>query len=93
MANAKQGVGHLSKAEVIKKFQESATDTGSPQVQIALLTQRINKLTEHLKGHKQDKHSRRGLLCMVGNRRRLLQYVTEKQGADYVVKLKTKLDL
>ena len=55
-----------------------ATDTGSPEVQVALLTERINHLTEHLKVHKKDHHSRRGLLMLVGRRRRLLNYVKNK---------------
>lgn len=64
------------KAEIIEKFRTHETDSGSPEVQIALLTERINYLTEHLKIHKKDHHSRRGLLMMVGQRRRLLNYLT-----------------
>jgi small subunit ribosomal protein S15 len=63
---------------VIEKFARQEADTGSPEVQVALLTQRINDLTEHLKVHKKDKHSRRGLMLMVGQRRRLLTYLTRK---------------
>ncbi|NLZ56240.1 MAG: 30S ribosomal protein S15 [Clostridiaceae bacterium] len=63
------------KAEIIKEFGRSEGDTGSPEVQVALLTERINHLTEHLKIHKHDHHSRRGLLVMVGNRRSLLNYL------------------
>jgi len=63
------------KAEMIKKFQRHEGDTGSPEVQIAILTERINYLTEHLKVHKKDHHSRRGLLKMVGQRRGLLNYL------------------
>ena len=63
------------KQEVVQKFGKNETDTGSPEVQIALLTTRINELTEHLKVHKKDHHSRRGLLMMVGRRRRMLDYV------------------
>lgn len=63
------------KTEVISEYAKQAGDTGSPEVQIALLTERINELTEHLKVHKKDDHSRRGLLIMVGKRKRLLKYV------------------
>ena len=63
------------KAGTIEKHRQHATDTGSPEVQIALLTDRINHLTEHLKVHKKDHHSRRGLLMLVGRRRRMLDYV------------------
>ena len=59
----------------IEKFRTHETDTGSPEVQIALLTERITHLTEHLKTHKKDHHSRRGLLMLVGRRRRMLNYV------------------
>ena len=65
------------KQEIISKHGSNASDTGSPEVQIALLTQRINDLTEHLKAHKHDHHSRRGLLLLVGQRRRLLDYLTK----------------
>jgi small subunit ribosomal protein S15 len=67
------------KQELISKFRVHETDTGSPEVQIALLTQRINHLTEHLKMHKKDHHSRRGLLKMVGQRRGLLNYLKNKE--------------
>ena len=63
------------KADTIARFAKSPGDTGSPEVQIALLTDRINHLTEHLKMHKKDHHSRRGLLMLVGRRRNLLDYV------------------
>lgn len=63
------------KQEIIKKYGRNENDTGSPEVQIALLTERINHLTEHLRTHKKDHHSRRGLLMMVGNRRGLLNYL------------------
>lgn len=63
------------KAPTIEKFRKSETDTGSPEVQIALLSDRITHLTEHLKVHKKDHHSRRGLLMLVGRRRRLLDYL------------------
>ncbi len=64
-----------SRADVIKEFATSDGDTGSPEVQVALLTKRITGLTEHLKSHKHDHHSRRGLLLLVGQRRRLLNYL------------------
>ena len=63
------------KTEIIKNFGRDEKDTGSSEVQIALLTERINELTEHLKVHKKDNHSRRGLLQMVGKRRNLLNYL------------------
>ncbi len=66
------------KAEIIEKYKRDEKDTGSPEVQIALLTTRINELTEHLKVHKKDNHSRRGLLKMVGKRRNLLNYLAKK---------------
>ena len=66
------------KLEVVKQFGKSDGDTGSPEVQIALLTRRINHLTEHLREHKHDHHSRRGLLMLVGQRRRLLNYLGRK---------------
>ena len=65
----------LDKKEVIAKYGRNESDTGSPEVQVALLTERINHLTEHLKIHKKDNHSRRGLLKMVGHRRNLLNYL------------------
>ena len=68
----------MDKNEIIAKFATHEGDTGSPEVQIALLTQKINHLNEHLKVHKQDNHSRRGLLKMVGKRRGLLDYLKEK---------------
>ena len=68
----------MEKNEIIAKFATHEGDTGSPEVQIALLTQRINHLNEHLKQHKQDNHSRRGLLKMVGKRRALLDYLKAK---------------
>lgn len=67
-----------TKQGIIEKFGRDANDTGSPEVQVALLTHRINHLTEHLKTHKKDHHSRRGLLKMVGSRRGLLQYLKGK---------------
>ncbi|MFA5902311.1 MAG: 30S ribosomal protein S15 [Desulfobacula sp.] len=66
------------KEEMIQKFKLHETDTGSPEVQVAIMTHRINYLTEHLKIHKKDHHSRRGLLILVGRRRSLLDYVKKK---------------
>jgi len=66
------------KTEIIGEYKTHEGDTGSPEVQIALLTARINQLTDHLKTHKKDFHSRRGLLMMVGHRRRLLNYLSNK---------------
>jgi small subunit ribosomal protein S15 len=63
------------KQELVEQFGDSASDTGKTEVQIALLTQRINDLTEHLRAHKKDHHSRRGLLMLVGRRRRFLNYL------------------
>ena len=67
-----------AKTNLIKQFESHEGDTGSPEVQIALLTKRIQDLTEHLKTHKKDHHSRRGLLKMVGRRRNLLKYLMKK---------------
>lgn len=66
------------KGKIIKKYQHHTTDTGSPEVQIALLTEKINDLTEHLIKNKKDFHSKQGLLKMVSNRRRLLNYIKDK---------------
>ena len=76
------------KKELIEKFKAHPEDTGSATVQVALLTERINYLTEHLKKHKKDFHSRRGLLMLVGRRRRLLNYVkkNDPQGHDEILK-------
>ena len=71
------------KQELIKEFAVKKDDTGSPEVQVAILSERITNLTEHLKNHKKDFHSRRGLLIMVGQRRRLLDYVKSKQVTRY----------
>ena len=68
---------------VVESFGKHATDTGSPEVQVALLTERINHLTEHLKVHKKDNHSRGGLLMMVGKRRRLLRYLQDQDVERY----------
>jgi len=71
------------KTEIVGKFGRDGKDTGSTRVQIALLTERINHLTEHLKVHKKDHHSRRGLLQLVGRRRRLLDYVKDNDVERY----------
>ncbi len=72
------------KTEIIKEFGQSETDTGSTEVQIALLTERITELTEHLKVHKKDNHSKIGLLKLVGKRRNLLKYLVRKDPNKYV---------
>ncbi len=72
-----------SKADIIKEYQIEEGDTGSPEVQVAMLTERINHLTEHLRDHKHDHHSRRGLLLMVGKRRRLLDYLRRENVERY----------
>ena len=72
-----------TKNKIIGEYQAKEGDTGSPEVQIAMLTKRIADLTEHLKMHKHDHHSRRGLLLLVGQRRRLLNYVQKKDVARY----------
>ena len=72
------------KASIIDTYKRDEKDTGSPEVQIALLTERINELTEHLKIHKKDNHSRRGLLKMVGKRRNLLNYLAKKDIERYI---------
>lgn len=71
------------KKDIIKKFAREKGDTGSPEVQIALLTEKINKLVSHLKEHKKDVHSRRGLLSMVAKRRRLLSYLHKRDEERY----------
>lgn len=71
------------KTAAIKKTQRSKTDVGSPEVQVSILTERIKELTEHLKVHKKDNHTRRGLLQMVGKRKKLLKYLKEKDYASY----------
>lgn len=81
-----------NKSKIIKKFATTKGDTGSPEVQIALLTERIKELTGHLKAHKKDNHSRRGLLKMVSKRRRLLSYLREKAEDRYRLLIKD-LDL
>ena len=71
------------KAQVVKQYQRSGKDTGSPEEQVALLTERINGLTEHFKLHKSDNHSRRGLLKMVSKRRRLLDHIKSQDEGRY----------
>ena len=71
-------INKQKKTEIIEKFQTKKTDTGSPEVQVAILRSRINELTEHLNTHKKDHSSRRGLLKMIGNRSSLLKYVKGK---------------
>lgn len=71
------------KQEIIKRYRVHETDSGSPEVQIALLTERINHLTEHFQVHKKDYHSRRGLLKLVGQRRRLLDYLKTTKAEKY----------
>ena len=73
----------MSKQDTIAAHRQHGTDTGSPDVQIALLTDRINQLTDHLKTHPKDHHSRRGLLMLVGRRRRMLDYVRARDIARY----------
>lgn len=71
------------KQDIIAKFAQGKADTGSPEVQVALLSARINELTEHFNAHKKDHHSRRGLLTMVNQRRRLLDYIKSKDAKRY----------
>ena len=71
------------KQELVTKFRTHEKDTGSPEVQVALLSERINHLTEHFKVHQKDHHSRRGLLKLVGQRRRLLDYLKDTHGDRY----------
>ncbi len=77
------------KAELVKKYGRGENDTGSTEVQVAILTTRINNLTEHLKIHKKDFHSRRGLLVMVGQRRRLLDYLNSNSNERYAELIKS----
>ncbi|KKQ95942.1 MAG: 30S ribosomal protein S15 [Candidatus Woesebacteria bacterium GW2011_GWB1_43_14] len=77
------------KKKIIKKFSREKGDTGSPEVQIALLTSQIEKLSEHLKGHNKDVHSRRGLLSMVAKRRRLLTYLQKRDEDRFRVLVKS----
>ncbi|MDD3762146.1 MAG: 30S ribosomal protein S15 [Nevskiales bacterium] len=74
----------VDKADVVKKFARGTNDTGSPEVQVALLTERINALTPHFQEHKKDNHSRRGLLKMVNQRRQMLDYLKRKDETRYL---------
>ncbi len=76
------------KTEVVREYARHEGDTGSPEVQVAILTERIKNLTEHLQTHKKDFHSRRGLLIMVGQRRRLLDYVKSREQSRYETLIK-----
>ncbi len=73
----------VQKAEVVKQYQRAAADTGSPEVQVALMTSRINELTEHFKAHVKDHHSRRGLLRLVSQRRSMLDYLKRTNTDSY----------
>lgn len=77
-----------TKAEIIKEFQQAEGDTGSPEVQVALLTHNINGLQDHFRDHQKDHHSRRGLLRMVHQRRKLLDYLKSKDAARYAELIK-----
>ncbi len=85
-------VTDINKAEIVKANARAANDTGSPEVQVALLTARINELTPHFKNHLKDHHGRRGLLKMVNQRKRLLAYLKDKDAERYTA-LITKLGL
>ena len=76
-------VTDINKSEIVSQFQRAQGDTGSPEVQVALLTARINELTGHFKAHKKDHHSRRGLLRMVSRRRKLLDYLKGRSPDSY----------
>jgi small subunit ribosomal protein S15 len=77
------GLAAVKKSDIVKKFARSEADTGSPEVQIALLSERISYLTEHFRAHVKDHHSRRGLLMLVSQRRRLLDYLKKKDVKRY----------
>ena len=79
----------FDKSDIIKKHQQDAKDTGSPEVQVAILSGRINHLTEHFKTHKKDNHSRRGLLKMVSQRRRLLDHLKDTDQGRYAALIQT----
>ncbi len=79
---------YLDKQAIIREYATSERDTGSAEVQVAMLTARINHLTDHLKTHKKDNHSRRGLLMLVGQRRRLLNYISRKDYQGYQTLIK-----
>ncbi len=74
----------VEKADIVKEYQQAEGDTGSPEVQVALLTHNINKLQNHFSGHKKDHHSRRGLIRMVNQRRKLLDYLKRKNSGRYL---------
>lgn len=76
------------KKKIIKEFSQDGKDTGSPEVQVALLSSRITKLTDHLKTHKHDLHSKKGLISMISKRRRLLNYLAKKDNARYKAVIK-----
>ena len=78
-----------TKAEIIAKYGKTATDTGSPEVQIALLTQRIIEITDHMRSHKKDFSTRRGLMAMVNQRKRLMKYLAAENNEKYVELIKT----
>ena len=82
-------ITQLEKAKLVKEYGRGENDTGSTEVQVAILTTRINNLTEHLKTHKKDFHSRRGLLVMVGQRRRLLDYLNSNSNERYAELIKS----
>jgi len=82
-------VADIKKAEIVSQFQRAQGDTGSPEVQVALLTARINELTGHFKAHMKDHHSRRGLLRMVSRRRKLLDYLKGRNPAAYRTLIET----
>lgn len=84
----KAAAAQQEKQQTIKEFAQKEGDTGSPEVQVALLTKRINHLTEHFASHKHDHHSRRGLLVMVGRRRRLLDYIKSRDAGRYEALIK-----
>ena len=83
------GLASDRKQEIIEKYKQHDGDTGSPEVQVALLSERISYLTDHFKTHKQDHHSRRGLLKLVGQRRRLLDYLKKKDFERYRTLIKS----
>ncbi len=82
MAN-KESISKERTAELIKEFGKSANDSGSAEVQVAILSERIRNLTEHLKVHKKDNHTRRGLMMLIGKRRGLLKYIKERNIDEY----------
>ena len=83
----------INKLDVIASHKKTDKDTGSPQVQVALLSARIDNLAEHLKSHRKDHHSRRGLLQLVGQRRRLLQYIERSEGKEIVETVKKSVNM